>query len=237
MKKGIILIALTLLLAMLYGSVPLLASSEPHHPLVVLDELLSTFSQTVDNQIEILPPNSEGNIAFAVMTGTGSIPFSGTIEATHVLDATNSRIAQLIGGEIVSTNTDFTFGEGGIATIEFAPDLMSVTIEMQHDVYWHDGVPLTLDDLVFAYEIIAHPDYTGPRFTSAHFFPIIVGVDEYLRGESDHIAGLALSNNGRTLVISYTEPLPPSAVFAGGIWLSPTPRHQFNPRHCRIQPF
>jgi peptide/nickel transport system substrate-binding protein len=52
---------------------------------------------------------------------------------------------------------------------------------------------------------------------------------EYRTGQADSISGMVLSNNNRTLRIYYVDPLPPAALFAGGVWLNPVPRHWITP--------
>lgn len=59
-------------------------------------------------------------------------------------------------------------------TIEYQPDIakdmpdisedgLTWTVEMRDDVYWHDGEPVTADDVVFTMNIAKHEDYDGPR--------------------------------------------------------------------------
>ncbi|MCL1995803.1 MAG: ABC transporter substrate-binding protein [Defluviitaleaceae bacterium] len=198
-----------------------------HPALVVLDQISLRYPQAVNNPGPILQPGDTGNIIRAAQPTTTTFP--GIFERTMQSEAQDGTILDLNTSAIVSLTPEFTWGTQGIALISFAPDYTWVQLDMQYDVYWHDGTPFTLDDLVFAYEIITHPDYTGIRFVPAHFFPIIVGVDEWRDGTADHISGLVLSNNNRTLRIYYTEPLPPGAQFGGSIWLQPTPRHWLEP--------
>ncbi|MCL2848337.1 MAG: ABC transporter substrate-binding protein [Firmicutes bacterium] len=73
-------------------------------------------------------------------------------------------------------------------------------------IYWHDGVPFTLDDLVFTLETMQHPDmfhhndhglsliYNTPttRFWQQHS---IVGARDFTNGYLDYIPGLVLSDD------------------------------------------
>jgi peptide/nickel transport system substrate-binding protein len=56
-------------------------------------------------------------------------------------------------------------------TIVFLPDgRMQTTWKLRPDVRWHDGVPLTADDLVFSWEIATHPETASsiePAITKA----------------------------------------------------------------------
>jgi peptide/nickel transport system substrate-binding protein len=93
---------------------------------------------------------------------------------------------------------------------------------------WTDGTPVTLDDIVFAYEQISHPEYTaigGVRFHSS-LAPLIIGVEEFRSGEADYIAGLVLSADKRSLVMHFTE-MQPGMMYGGAIWTTPSPRHRW----------
>jgi len=105
-------------------------------------------------------------------------------------------------------------------------DAMAITLAMRDGVqiFWQDGVELTLDDLVFAYYIISHPDYTGTRFDDGNGTRLVVGAQEFKAGEVDYIAGLELSEDGRRLVIRYID-LPPGIMYS--MWNSPIARHHF----------
>ena len=42
-------------------------------------------------------------------------------------------------------------------------DGKTFTFTIRDNVNWHDGKPVTAEDWLFAHEVIAHPDYDGPR--------------------------------------------------------------------------
>jgi len=204
-----------------------------HPALDVLDELMTMFPNYINNPGTILQRGDEGNILRALIASDSTFP--GIFEYTQQHEAFDAQITDLTMWPLVSLNADFTFGQTGIATIEFAADLYSITLTMRdYDFAWHDGTPFTLDDLVFSYEVIAHPDYTGVRYIPGSFAPLIEGIEEFRDGTRDYISGLVLSNNNRTLTINYTQPLPPSAMYGGGIWLAPSPRHWIEPAIAEV---
>jgi peptide/nickel transport system substrate-binding protein len=88
---------------------------------------------------------------------------------------------------------------------------------------WHDGVPLTMADVVFAFEVLAHPDYRGVRRNAE--MRLITGFDDMVNGLADHISGLVLSNNDRTLTIHMDD--MPIGVLYFAMSLTPMPRHVF----------
>lgn len=125
-------------------------------------------------------------------------------------------------GSIFDFTPARTFGQTGPATWEADIENMTFTITMAHDIFWHDGVQVTLDDLVFAYEVIAHPDYEGLRWNMVEN---VVGTTAFHNLETDAIEGLVLSEDGRQLTMHFYT-FPPSLLHAG-FWTAPFPRHIF----------
>jgi peptide/nickel transport system substrate-binding protein len=117
-------------------------------------------------------------------------------------------------------------GHNAPAYLEIDLDNLTATITMRDGIYiyWHDGVLLTLDDLVYAYEFISHPDYTGVRFGPSNGTEFVIGAEAFRAGEVDYIAGLVLREDQRQLTIHYTE-MPPGLLF--GLLSTPIPRHHF----------
>jgi len=199
-----------------------------HPGLQVLDELLSRFPRSFENNDAILQPGDPGNILRMVVGSDNTFP--GLFEGVMQSEAFDSQIMDFQRSPLVSFDEQFMWTDDGIATLRFEHENNAIELNMQHDVYWHDGTPFTLDDLVFAYELMSHPEEgQGIRFVSMGLVPYVVGVDAWRDGTADHISGLVLSNNNRTLRIYYTQPIPPGAQFAGGIWTTATPRHHLEP--------
>ena len=46
---------------------------------------------------------------------------------------------------------------------ESDPQSRSYTFYLRADVTWHDGMPLTVDDVLFTYDLLTSPAYRGPR--------------------------------------------------------------------------
>ena len=129
------------------------------------------------------------------------------------------------GDSIFSITNERMFGQAGIAKYEIDQEKQSVHLTMQEVVYWHDGTELTLDDLVFAYEVIAHPDYTGARFSEA--VQAVKGIMAYYEGTADDISGMVLSADKRELTIFFDTLEPAYFFMSGGMWTVPMPRHHF----------
>jgi len=202
------------------------ATVQAANPLQAMHDVLERFPQTVVNNNAPLQRGDEGNLLRVGISS--SMPFDGSFGAGGVFSIGNldSRVTEPAGlaWSIFSSNDGRAFGETGIATYTVNIEQMYMHITLNEDVLWHDGVPLTLDDLVFAYEIIAHPDYWGVRFTSP--MQSIRGIMDYHNGLRDSIRGLVLSNDNRELRIYFDE--MPSSHANFGIWSIPAPRHAFD---------
>ncbi|MCL2576297.1 MAG: ABC transporter substrate-binding protein [Defluviitaleaceae bacterium] len=189
-------------------------------PMEAMNALMERFPQHINTGAAHVPGTT-------FMYGIGlPEPFVGMVGGAIFHDrGEDATVATLLGSSssIVSMNEFFQMGQDGIATFEYDLEENSITFTMQHDVYWHDDTPLTMADLVFTYEVLASPDYTGIRRTRE--IEGIVGFLDFANGEADSIEGLVLSNNDRTLTI-YMYELPMTVLYFS-LWTSPMPRHIF----------
>ncbi len=124
---------------------------------------------------------------------------------------------------VLSADENFVFDQDGAATYTYDQNAKTMTLKLKDGVKWHDGQPVTLDDLVFAYEVIAHKDYEGIRYDEQ--FTNIVGVEEFHEGKAKTISGLELSADKMTLTIKFKNFFP--SILVGGIWIAPIPRHYY----------
>lgn len=175
------------------------------------------FNQTVSNTAE---PTGEGTLRIGYAMDT---PFEGTLNWAFYTLGTDSTILNYFDESV------FTFDENRQATndgaIEYDMDLdnNTVTFTVKEGVKWHDGEPLTIEDYVYSYEIIGHPEYMGVRGTSPGF-TLIEGYNEYRAGEADEISGIEIVDD-MTAVFTYTE-LSPSLT-SGGFWFYAMPKHYY----------
>jgi peptide/nickel transport system substrate-binding protein len=188
----------------------------------------NNFYTCTTNDAPLLPRNSGTENILRVGVGSGGT-FPGLFLATHSEDSFDASFNALVNSAIVSYDENNLITNNGIVSFEYNRAENAIVLQMREEIFWHDGAEFTLDDLVFAYEIIAHENYTGVRFEAANFIPNVRGVSEYRAGAAEKICGLVLSNNARTLHIYYENPLPPSVLYAGGVWLAPVARHYISP--------
>ncbi|MBS7529829.1 hypothetical protein IC619_004865 [Hazenella sp. IB182353] len=103
---------------------------------------------------------------------------------------------------------------------KFENDNKTLTIKMKQEAKWHDGKPVTIDDMIFAWEVIADKEYTGPRFSN---ISMIKGAQEKKDGKADKIAGI-------TKIDDYTVKLELNQAQANTIseiWDYPLAKHLY----------
>ncbi|MEG0472054.1 MAG: oligopeptide ABC transporter substrate-binding protein [Solibacillus sp.] len=177
----------------------------------------SQFSMEVTNEGDTI---TGGTLKYALVTDS---PFQGIFLAELSEDAYDSRIMDFISNSIFDADGDFLITDEGIAKLDVDADNNKVTITIQHDVKWSDGTALTADDLIYPYEIIGHPKYTGIRYDDN--FQNIIGATEYHDGKAETISGIKKIDD-KTIEISFKKVSP--AIYSGGdgLWSTAAPKHQ-----------
>ena len=202
--------------------VDILDELDPDHPLYNLHSIQQRFPLTARND----DPPIQGGTLFVGHNSAAPIPGVFNAIFSTSVDDSEFMLWAGVGSSIFNMEATMQMGQHGLAQFDFDIDARTITINLVEDVFWHDGVPLTLGDVTFAIEQIASPGYAeagGIRWTSAN--QNIVGAWEFHRGEADHISGFTLSPDERTLTIEFIDFAPSILYF--GFWTTPYPRHIF----------
>lgn len=178
---------------------------------------ISKFPAIVTNE---KPGTQGGLLKVALVTESA---FAGVFNWCFYEDNYDNQIMSWFGEGVLSFDENFVADQDGAATYEYDVDAKTITLHLREGVKWHDGKPVTLDDLLFAYEVICHPDYQGIRYGESEMN--VVGVEEYHNGTADKIAGLELSKDQMTLTIHFKNFYP--SILVGGFWTYPIPRHYY----------
>jgi len=89
---------------------------------------------------------------------------------------------------------------------EYSEDGLEWTFFLRDDVYFHDGEQLTADDVVYTYESILHPEYTGARAS------LYSAIDEVV-AEGEHTVQFILDEPFVPLLSNLTIGILPSHLF------------------------
>jgi len=231
MKKSIKSMALLLVAVMIFAACGTIipanvnvnesaaASGNDGELLSVMDEVLARFPSET--------PQGEGVGGILNFGLQAPSPFAGIRHPIFAVTADDSVVNDFMFAELLSTDGNLMFSQAGAAWYEYDLETSIFTMHFHDHVsmYFHDGEPVTMYDVEFAYLVMAHPDVTSPRFGPALGTSLVVGVDEYRAGTSDRISGITVFNNGRSISLEFEE-MSPSMLF-GGIWNIPIPRHRW----------
>lgn len=172
------------------------------------------FALSVSNTGETL---DDGELVYAQVSDS---PFEGTLNKVFYKGQADAEIMQFFDEGLLATDGDYLITNDGAATFKLTEDNQSISITIRDGVNWHDGEPVKASDLLYAYELLGHKDYMGTRYT----FTIsnVEGMAEYHDGKADKISGITVSDDDKTITITYVEATPS---IMSGVWASPVPRH------------
>ncbi|MBQ6545123.1 MAG: ABC transporter substrate-binding protein [Lachnospiraceae bacterium] len=95
-----------------------------------------------------------------------------------------------------------------------ADDGMTFTVHLRDGLQWHDGEPVTADDVVFSIEA-GILDGVSLVSTIKNTWKCLEGAEEYLAGAAEHISGIQVADDGRTITFKFAS-VAPNQVFAFG---------------------
>jgi peptide/nickel transport system substrate-binding protein len=161
-----------------------------------------------------------------------SEPKSGGIATYAVDQAPEGFFDPAFSGSIIDSEIQDFITEGvykvddnlkyvpNIATWEISEDKKTYTFTFKKGVKWHNGEELTVEDWKYALEVLAHPDYDGPRF---NYVENVVGAKEMKEGKADHISGIEVVDP-YTIKITFNEVRINNLE---SLWPTPMPRKHY----------
>ena len=131
-------------------------------------------------------------------------------------------LSMFLSSSLFDVNDNFEIIDTGVATLNVDVKNKKATIKIKDGIKWSDGVPLTVDDIIYAYEVLGNKDYTGIRYTEE--FQKVIGMNDYHNGKAKTISGVKKIDD-KTVEISFSE--MGQSIFTGGNGLmsSALPKH------------
>lgn len=156
-----------------------------------------------------------------------NIPQTG-VATTGNIWKNDSFVTQLVWASLFATDATFTEVNPYLAEdVVTSPDGLTYTITLRDDLYWSDGTPLTVDDVVFSIESFLLCSGTGLTVTNA-FTRIVgaeewqaVGVQSWENGGTHSLEGVKSSGNTVTIQLDAAY----SAFALALTQFSPLPKH------------
>ncbi|MBM7098019.1 oligopeptide ABC transporter substrate-binding protein [Bacillus sp. H-16] len=144
-------------------------------------------------------------------------PFAGTFDWSFYGGQDDSLALKIFSGDALVKTGDDLMPEPHLAQFDISDDGTVITFELEEGVMWHNGEELTGEDFKFAWEVIAHPDYPGVRFSNVE---MIEGAQEMKDGDADEISGINLVDD-YTIELTVTEAAPNTI---SNLWTYPMPK-------------
>ena len=107
---------------------------------------------------------------------------------------------------LLTANGSLVPGEGQLAeNFEVSGDGLSVTFNLKDGLTWHDGEPLTADDIVWSIETALQVP-SGINAVFQKTFTSIAGAQEFLDGNAKSISGISTDGNAITINFATLDP-------------------------------
>jgi peptide/nickel transport system substrate-binding protein len=173
------------------------------------------FNTAVKNDKEAIV---DGSLTYGIASPS---PLEGIFHPNYYLGTADNEVMDWFYESLLDIDSNYQFTNDGAAEFEISEDNKTITIKIRDNVNWHDGSPVTAEDLEYTYKVIAHKEYTGTRFYG--LMRKVVGIDKYNKGETDKIEGIKIIDP-KTISITYTEVDPG---IRSGVWTTPTHKKIF----------
>ena len=131
-------------------------------------------------------------------------------------------LSMFLSSSLFEVNDNFEIIDTGVATLNVDAKNKKATIKIKDGIKWSDGVPLTADDIIYAYEVLGSKDYTGIRYTKE--YQKVIGMNDYHNGKAKTISGVKKIDD-KTVEISFSE--MGQSIFSGGngLMANALPKH------------
>lgn len=158
---------------------------------------------------------SGGILKYGLISDT---PFEGILNTVFYEGQPDSEVLQFFDEPLLSTDENYIYDQDGAATYKLTNDNKTITLKIHDNVKWHNGDPVTAEDLEYAYLVIGSPKYTGVRYDSQ--MSMIDGMEEYHTGKAKNISGVKVIDE-HTISITFKEANPSVLT---GLWTYPLPK-------------
>ncbi|TDQ42126.1 oligopeptide ABC transporter substrate-binding protein [Aureibacillus halotolerans] len=161
-----------------------------------------------DEEATTAPPENN------VVTMAIDTNFGGIFEPAFYSNAVDADVIEFMHDSLFAYDENIQF-QPYIASWE-TEDELTYTFTLEDGITWHNGDPLIAADWAYALETIAHPDYSGVRYSNVSH---IVGADAKQSGEAETISGIEVVDD-LTLKVTFKEKLVNNLL---NLWDAPMP--------------
>lgn len=126
-----------------------------------------------------------------------------TLDPARTLAGPNGPLGHIFSG-LVTLDTSLQVQPDLAAGWDVSQDGLVYTFYLRPNAVFHDGRPVTADDIIFSWQRAADPD-TGSD-TVQTYLGDVAGVQQMIEGNADHISGLRAIDD-HTLEVRLTDPI------------------------------
>jgi peptide/nickel transport system substrate-binding protein len=166
-----------------------------------------------------MEPVEGGTLRLVLDTSPGGYYNPGLAPSSYT-----SFVGNLIWPQLWRWNEDGSGIAGDLVeSWEQNEDFTKMTLHIHPDAVWHDGVPITADDVAFTIWVISHPDIESNRGSVIEFIQGLEGAKH--PAGADSVEGVEVIDD-KTLELTFQMPMPEIAITEPmGIWMSIIPKH------------
>ncbi|MFJ1104322.1 oligopeptide ABC transporter substrate-binding protein [Bacillus sp. RA(2023)] len=167
------------------------------------------FSASVKNDKKEI---KDGSLTYGLVSNT---PFEGLLNFAVYEGDPDNQVITIFDESLLSNDENWEYTNDGAATYEISEDKKTITLKIKDNVKWHDGNPVTAEDLEYSYLVIGNKQYAGSRYDSQ--MQMIEGMEDYHNGKAEKISGIKVTDP-KTISITFKEPNPSVKT---GLWTYP----------------
>ncbi|MCM3004712.1 oligopeptide ABC transporter substrate-binding protein [Priestia koreensis] len=172
----------------------------------------SKFSTSLTNDKKAV---DGGTFTYGLVSDT---PFEGVLNRLFYEGAPDYEVIQFFDESLLDADENYIYNQDGAATYKLSEDNKTITLKIRDNVNWHNGDPVTAEDLEYAYEVVGSKKYAGPRYDAQT--QGIEGMTEYHDGKAKKISGIKVIDE-KTISITFKEANPSVLT---GLMTSPLPK-------------
>lgn len=161
-------------------------------------ETTSTATQTASK--------SGGTLRYALWSSP-----PGSFHPSFSSNIYDNKIVDLVYEKLINADENGNYVPGLADKYEVSSDQLTITFSLNKNAKWHDGEPVTADDVAYTFTTIADPDYDGPRFSQVEN---IAGAKDYKAKKATSISGIKVIDKN-TISFTFSQVYSPAlATFA-----------------------
>lgn len=162
-------------------------------------------------------PGIKDTIVYAMWSAN-----SGVLQPALASDDRDSDVIRVVFDSLLQYDKELDAVPSMADSYDYDEENLLLTFHLRDGLKWHDGEPVTAEDVAFSFEALAHPDYTGGKYSTVE---TVKGAKAYHEGKADSVEGIKVIDD-QTIQFEFEEVYAPvvykigcdCCIFAKHIW-------------------